>query len=102
MDYAQYFTQRELQKIHDASLEILENIGILVHNEKAGTSIKNMAAWWTNSQGWSSFPRKWWKSAARLLYLHIPLQPRILNTIKFCPMMLPWFNGQFSTECDRS
>jgi len=30
MDYAQYFTQRELQKIHDASLEILENIGILV------------------------------------------------------------------------
>jgi trimethylamine--corrinoid protein Co-methyltransferase len=35
MEYAQYFTKQELQRIHDASLEILEDIGILVHNEKA-------------------------------------------------------------------
>ncbi|MEL7567430.1 MAG: trimethylamine methyltransferase family protein [Dehalobacterium sp.] len=35
MEFVNFFNPSELQRIHDASLEILENIGLLVHNEKA-------------------------------------------------------------------
>lgn len=35
MQYFGFFTQEEKQRIHEASLEILENVGILVRNQKA-------------------------------------------------------------------
>ena len=35
MQHAQLLTSREVSSIHDASLEILENVGILVRNDNA-------------------------------------------------------------------
>src|SRR5258708_40171288 len=35
MTYASLLTQEQVQRTHDASLEILENVGLLVRNEKA-------------------------------------------------------------------
>jgi len=35
MQFAEFLTGREVEQIHEASLEILENVGILVHNENA-------------------------------------------------------------------
>ena len=35
MHFAEFLTEQEVKQIHEASLEILENVGILVHNEKA-------------------------------------------------------------------
>ena len=58
MEYAQYFTQQELQRIHDASLEILENIGILVHNEKARSIYKEHGCLVDEQSGLVKFPAK--------------------------------------------
>ncbi|MCK5485427.1 MAG: trimethylamine methyltransferase family protein, partial [Desulfobacterales bacterium] len=35
MQFAEFLTGREVEQIHEASLEILENVGILVRNENA-------------------------------------------------------------------
>ena len=35
MQFAEFLTEKEVEQIHEASLEILENVGIMVHNEKA-------------------------------------------------------------------
>lgn len=35
MQFTNFFTDEQKQRIHEASLEILENVGLLVHNEKA-------------------------------------------------------------------
>jgi trimethylamine--corrinoid protein Co-methyltransferase len=35
MHFAEFLTEQEVVQIHEASLEILENVGILVHNENA-------------------------------------------------------------------
>ena len=35
MQFAEFLTGREVEQIHEASLEILENVGILMHNENA-------------------------------------------------------------------
>ena len=35
MQFAEFLTEHEVLQVHEASLEILENVGILVHNEKA-------------------------------------------------------------------
>ena len=92
MDYAQYFTNKELQRIHDASLEILEDIGILVHNEKARRIYKEQHGCLVDEQsGLVKFPAKVVEKMSRVICAYfIPLQHRILNTIKFCPMTLPW------------
>jgi trimethylamine--corrinoid protein Co-methyltransferase len=37
MHFAEFLTAQEVKQIHEASLEILENVGILVHNENART-----------------------------------------------------------------
>jgi trimethylamine--corrinoid protein Co-methyltransferase len=40
VEYANFFNPTQLQRLHDASLEILENVGMLVHNEKARNIFK--------------------------------------------------------------
>ena len=35
--FAELLTQEQVERIHEASLEILENVGLLVRNEKART-----------------------------------------------------------------
>lgn len=35
MQYNRFFTDDQVKRIHEASLELLENVGILVHNDKA-------------------------------------------------------------------
>jgi len=35
MDFVNFFSKTEVERIHKASLELLEDVGILVHNEKA-------------------------------------------------------------------
>jgi trimethylamine--corrinoid protein Co-methyltransferase len=35
--FAKLLTSEQVERIHEASLEILEDIGLLVHNEKART-----------------------------------------------------------------
>ena len=37
LDYATFLTQEQVERTHAASLEILENVGMLVRNEKART-----------------------------------------------------------------
>ncbi len=37
MQFAQLLTEEQVQRVHDASLEILEDVGLLVRNEKAKT-----------------------------------------------------------------
>ncbi len=35
MDFCNFLTRKEIEQVHEASLEILENVGILVRNERA-------------------------------------------------------------------
>ncbi len=35
MQFAKFFTQEQKERVHEASLDVLENVGILVHNQKA-------------------------------------------------------------------
>ena len=35
INYAFLLTLEQVERVHDASLEILENVGLLVRNEKA-------------------------------------------------------------------
>ncbi|SMD13854.1 trimethylamine methyltransferase family protein [Sporomusa malonica] len=35
MQYNRFFTDDQVKRIHEASLELLENVGVLVHNDKA-------------------------------------------------------------------
>lgn len=35
MEFAEFLTPQEVERVHDASLEILENVGVLVRNAKA-------------------------------------------------------------------
>ncbi len=35
MDFTNYFSRQEIERVHEASLEILEKIGLLVRNQKA-------------------------------------------------------------------
>ncbi|MDW7674989.1 MAG: trimethylamine methyltransferase family protein, partial [Bacillota bacterium] len=37
MQFTKFFTQAEIERVHEASLEILQEVGLLVHNEKART-----------------------------------------------------------------
>ena len=38
--FARLLTQEQVTRIHEASLEILENVGLLVRNEKARATFK--------------------------------------------------------------
>ena len=58
MEYAQYFTGRELQRIHDASVELLENTGLLVHNENARRIYKKHGCLVDEQTGVVKFPAK--------------------------------------------
>ncbi|MEW6242131.1 MAG: trimethylamine methyltransferase family protein, partial [Chloroflexota bacterium] len=37
MEFATLLSQEHVERIHEASLEVLENVGLLVRNEKART-----------------------------------------------------------------
>ena len=41
MEFTKLFSQTEVERVHEASLEILENVGMLVRNEKALTIFAN-------------------------------------------------------------
>ncbi|MGI6686146.1 MAG: trimethylamine methyltransferase family protein [Bacillota bacterium] len=58
MEFAQYFSNAELQRIHDASLEILEDVGVLVHNEKARAIYKKHGCLVDDQTGLVKFPAK--------------------------------------------
>ncbi len=47
MQLFQFMTDEQRQKIHDASLDVLENTGLLVHYEKARDILKNTVVSWT-------------------------------------------------------
>lgn len=35
MNFTSYLSREQIQRVHEASLDILENVGIIVRNEKA-------------------------------------------------------------------
>lgn len=57
MQFTRFFTQAEVEKIHDASLEILENVGLLVHNEKARAIYAKHGCKVDNGSGLVKIPR---------------------------------------------
>jgi len=44
LSFAELLTHEQIQQTHAASLEILENVGLLVRNEEHATSLHTMAA----------------------------------------------------------
>ncbi|HHT62957.1 MAG TPA: trimethylamine methyltransferase [Clostridia bacterium] len=58
MEFANFFTKDELQRIHEASLEILENVGLVVHNEKARAIYKKHGCFVDDQTGLVKFPPK--------------------------------------------
>lgn len=56
MEFTNFFTQEQKQRIHEASLEILENVGLMVHSEKARTIFAKHGCK-VNSQGIVNIPK---------------------------------------------
>jgi trimethylamine--corrinoid protein Co-methyltransferase len=57
MQFAHLLTPDEVEQIHEASLEILENVGVLVHNRKACRVYSHHGCKIDNETGIVKFPR---------------------------------------------
>ena len=57
MQFAQLLSPEDVEKIHEASCEILENIGILVHSEKARRIYADHGCRLEGDEGLVKFPR---------------------------------------------
>jgi trimethylamine--corrinoid protein Co-methyltransferase len=55
--FAELLTQEQVERIHDASLEILENVGLLVRNEKARTIFAKHGCTLNSEEHIVRFPR---------------------------------------------
>ena len=58
MQYTAFLAPEEVEQIHEASLEILENIGVLVHYEKARNIFAQNGCKIASDTGLVKFPRK--------------------------------------------
>ena len=56
--FASYFSQKEVERVHEASLEILENVGMYVHNEQAREIFAKGGCLVDNQTTLVKFPRK--------------------------------------------
>ncbi|MBI3738197.1 MAG: trimethylamine methyltransferase family protein, partial [Chloroflexi bacterium] len=57
MQLAELLTAEQVQRVHDASLDILENVGLLVRNEKARAIFKTHGASFDDETAIVKFPR---------------------------------------------
>ena len=58
MAFATLLTQEQVERIHEASLEILENVGLLVRNEKARAIFAKQGCMVDSETEIVKFPRK--------------------------------------------
>ena len=56
MQFTRFFTDDQVRRIHEASLELLENVGILVHNDKARAIFAKIGCTVDTGSGLVKFP----------------------------------------------
>ncbi|MHB9095815.1 MAG: trimethylamine methyltransferase family protein [Eubacteriales bacterium] len=58
MEFAKFFTPAQIERVHEASLEILERVGLLVRNEKAREIFAKHGCKVDTNSGLTKIPRK--------------------------------------------
>lgn len=58
MQFNRFFTDEQVQQIHEASLDVLENVGILVHNNKARAIYEKIGCIVDKNSGLVKMPAK--------------------------------------------